>query len=421
MLFAVQPELGHLNPFLALAERLPAAGLEPVFATWGPGGEHLAARGVAWDELRPPLSYLARQLLLPRLSGKLESVAAFEIFTAQPLAWARAFSGALERLRPAAVVVDFTCPGAALAAEAMGLPWLSVFHVGLPYPGPNLPPPGTGLPIGSPPSPLWRVAWAVQAWMQWRLSGRLRAARRALGIGGEPSSPDFWTSPWATLVTSAAQLEAPRYPLPPRTFFVGPLVGRAAGEWERPSTTRPRVYVSLGSVFNNRPAVYQRIIDGLRGRYQVVVSAGAAASRLVGGEDVHIHRSLPQLAVLAQVDAVVSHGGVNTINETLAAGKPLLVLPVGGEQGDNAARVVFLEAGLRAKLSASSEVIGRSVDRLVREPRFGTRAREVAEVLARLDGPGTGARFLQRILETGMPVERPEGFAETVEAGGALP
>jgi UDP:flavonoid glycosyltransferase YjiC (YdhE family) len=376
---------------------------------------------VAWEGLTAPASFQLRSWLLPRLSGPLESVVAFEIFTAQPLAYAREFARHVERVRPAAVVVDFTCPGAALAAEAAGIPWLSVFHVGLPYPGPGLPPPGNGIPFGARPSWSWPFILAFQKWMNWRLTGRLRAARRTLGLGGEPRTPDFWTSPWATLVTSAAQLEAPRYPLPPRTFFVGPLVGRASEPFELPATTRPRVYVSLGSVFNNRPSVYQRIIDGLRGRYQVIVSAGQACDRLRGGDDVHIHRSLPQLAILPQVDAVLSHGGVNTLNEALAAGKPLLVMPVGGEQGDNAARLVFLEAGLRTKLSASPEVIGALVDRLVREPGFGERARAVAEVLARLDGPGTALRFLQRILATGRPVERPDGFAETVEAGGALP
>ena len=40
---------------------------------------------------------------------------------------------------------------------------------------------------------------------------------------------------------------------------------------------------------------------------------------------------------------------------------------------------------------------------------------------ARLDGPGTALRFLQRVLETGRPVERPAGFAETVMAGGEIP
>lgn len=375
---------------------------------------------MACEPLSPPWSFRARQWVLPRLSGPLETIAAFEIFTAQPLAYARLFREHVRKWRPAAVVVDFSCPGAALAAEVEGVPWVSVFHVGLPYPGPGLPPSGTGVPIGSPPAWDWKVIAAVQHWMYRRLQRRLRSARRALGLGGEPCFPDFWTSPWATLVTSAAELEPPRYPLPERTFYVGPFIGSPEGAFELPPTARPRVYVSLGSVFNNRPGVYQRVIDGLRGRYQLVVSAGAAAGALTGGEDVHIHRSVPQLDVLRQVDAVVTHGGVNTINETLAAGKPLLVLPVGGEQGDNAARVVFLGAGLRAKLSASPAVIGGAVGQLMTEGYSG-RAQGVARVLARLDGPGTALRLIQRVLETGRPVERPAGFAETVLAGGELP
>ena len=124
---------------------------------------------------------------------------------------------------------------------------------------------------------------------------------------------------------------------------------------------------------------------------------------------------VPQVEVLSRVDAVISHGGNNTVNETLAAGKPLLVMPVGGEQGDNASRVVYLGVGLRASIKEStSQEIGVKVDRLIEESIFRQRAKEVADALALTQGPVTAALFIERLAESRQPIERPEGYPLTV-------
>lgn len=106
-----------------------------------------------------------------------------------------------------------------------------------------------------------------------------------------------------------------------------------------------KVYVSLGTVFNNKPAVFRKIMQGLdRPEFQVIVSAGGAypqLNRAARPANVLLFPSVPQVDLLPRVDLVIGHGGNNSTNETLAAGKPLLVLPVGGEQGDNASRVQY--------------------------------------------------------------------------------
>jgi UDP:flavonoid glycosyltransferase YjiC (YdhE family) len=96
-----------------------------------------------------------------------------------------------------------------------------------------------------------------------------------------------------------------------------------------------------------------------------------------------LFESVPQVKVLSPVDIVISHGGNNTVNESLAAGKPLLLMPVGGEQGDNASRVVYLGVGLRADIKRStSQEISMKVRYLIEELAFRKSAEKIADILA---------------------------------------
>jgi UDP:flavonoid glycosyltransferase YjiC (YdhE family) len=132
-------------------------------------------------------------------------------------------------------------------------------------------------------------------------------------------------------------------------------------------------------------------------------------------DHVLLFERVPQVELLARVDVMVSHGGNNTVNEALAAGRPLLVMPVGGEQGDNASRVVYLGTGLRARISGSpSSEIGEKVRRLIEEPSFSRKALGIARSLARTAGPGVAARFVEYLAANRRPMVRPPGYPLTV-------
>jgi UDP:flavonoid glycosyltransferase YjiC (YdhE family) len=89
----------------------------------------------------------------------------------------------------------------------------------------------------------------------------------------------------------------------------------------------------------------------------------------------------PHSEVLRHAAAVVTHAGHGTVIKSLAAGVPVVALPLGRDQLDNAARVVHHGAGLKLKPKASSEAIAAAVRRVLDEPAFAAGARRIADAI----------------------------------------
>lgn len=419
---------------LTIARQMRSGGHTIVFAGTAPARieKVIAANEFRFINIRPSI-YTLGFFLLPFTSGCIETFMAVKLFFSGLSHYAHAVSHILDELQPDAVVSDFAFPGACLAAESRDIPYVIIYHAGLSFKGPGIPPFGSGLPIGEVWGRKEKLLRFMADSLEKRVGSAIAQARKRLRL---PHSEKGYltcpSSPWLTLVLTAEAIEASRFPLPPTTFFIGPCIsGRQSAStrdfsFDQFSSDKPKVYVSLGTVFNKKSKVFRKIINAFTdGRYQVIVSAGGAFTQLRSQyipSYVLLFENVPQLEVLLRVDAVISHGGNNTVNETLAAGKPLLVMPVGGEQGDNASRIVFLGVGLRVDIKKStSKEIGAKVRRLIEEPTFSQRAQEIADVLALLQGPVTAAKFIERVAETRQPILRPEGYPLTVTSQTVAP
>jgi UDP:flavonoid glycosyltransferase YjiC (YdhE family) len=117
--------------------------------------------------------------------------------------------------------------------------------------------------------------------------------------------------------------------------------GASLPAWAKQIGERPVVYVSLGTApLFNQPQKFAPLLAGLAGEeVEVVVTVSELNDPAALGElpqTVHVERWLPLAPLLPHCDAVICHGGTGTTLAALAAGLPLVLVPQGADQFDNA-------------------------------------------------------------------------------------
>jgi MGT family glycosyltransferase len=158
----------------------------------------------------------------------------------------------------------------------------------------------------------------------------------------------------------------------------------------------PLVYLSLGSLGSADVELMQRLVDTLADApYRVIVSKGPQHELLRLPDAMAGEEFLPQTSILPQVDAVITHGGNNTVTECLHFGRPMVVLPLFWDQYDNAQRVQETGFGLRLDTYGHEpeELLG-AIDAVLGD---GAMRERLAAVSARLQAHGGTERAAERI------------------------
>jgi zeaxanthin glucosyltransferase len=256
---------------------------------------------------------------------------------------ARRLEEILALVRPRRVIVDQLAFGATLALRALEQPFTSL----LPSHPCQLPRPGDpdGFPVRFPeeltPAPAELAGLHDLCERRARqFTAAYNGALLALNAAATPvadavSAP----APELTLVAYPAAL-APDFERP-GVALIGSLV-RTEGpddalaealRHRRPG--RPAVYVSLGTFLSARADVLATIAAALRRLdADAVISTGVADTASLGPipPSWHVRAQLRQVAAIAHCDAVVCHGGNNTVMEALTAGVPVLAGPLSSDQ-----------------------------------------------------------------------------------------
>jgi UDP:flavonoid glycosyltransferase YjiC (YdhE family) len=129
--------------------------------------------------------------------------------------------------------------------------------------------------------------------------------------------------------------------------------------------------------------------------------------------------SAPHAQVFPRAAAVVTHAGHGTVMRALAAGVPLVCLPMGRDQADNAARVFFHGAGLRLKASAKPQQIAKAVQQVLDQPQYRSHAQRLGRLIVEDVASDRAVLELERVGI--VPEARPVQARKMPKAAGPQP
>lgn len=192
------------------------------------------------------------------------------------------------------------------------------------------------------------------------------------------------------LLATSSSFDFPVTQLPDHVRYVGPLLEEPS--WVTSSVQRetggdvlPNVLVSFSTTHQGQDETLRRIVAALgQLRVSAVVTLGKALEQLTiaAPDNVRILGSASHDAILPSAQVVVTHGGHGTVLRALSHGVPLVVMPMGRDQNDNAARVEYHRLGIRLDPTASPSEITRAVQGVLADASFAVRARRMAGLLA---------------------------------------
>jgi hypothetical protein len=203
-------------------------------------------------------------------------------------------------------------------------------------------------------------------------------------------------------------------PLPANTRYVGPITDPNPRQPLDPRDAcllagpgDPWVLLSLSTTLQGQAAALPPMLDAVAALpVRVLLSLGGAlpATAVDPPPNVTVRGFVPHHLVLPHMAAVISHGGLSTITAALAAGVPLLCIPQGRDQSDNAERVAASGAGRAVATGAPAAQIACALTELLADPAALREARRFADVIAGLGGGDAATRQVARLARSRAPI-----------------
>jgi MGT family glycosyltransferase len=261
--------------------------------------------------------------------------------------------GAIDDVRPDALIVDANFQGGAAIAEASGLPWCQYSPFPPVFESQDAPPYGPGLPPAR--GPLGHARDRALNSVLRRLAdhylppvNRLRA-----GLGLEPLRhlEELFRRSGRFILFTAEPVEYPRSDWPESVRLVGPLT------WEPPAPApawlseeaRPIVLVTASTVYQRDDKLIATALEALANEDVAVVATTGALdpAAFTAPPNARVEAFLAHGPILERAACVVSHGGMGVTLKALAAGVPVCVVPFCRDQFEVARRVEVAGAGTR--------------------------------------------------------------------------
>jgi rhamnosyltransferase subunit B len=426
VVFTTWGSFGDLHPYIALALELQERGYHPVIATSPIYREKVESEGIAFYPVRPDLpppdaetsadiirrasnsrwgpSYLFREMLVPHLR---------ETY-ADTLAAVTANGGA-------DLLVSHQVPLAApLIAEKTGIKWISSVLFPLAFVSAYDPPTPPQLPalrtLAAVHPLVARTVYGLGKWTTKSWVEPIQQLRKELGLPrGRNPIFEGQHSPMLVLALFSKLLAQIQPDFPANTIISGfPYYDRRDGQPPPLELLRflnegePPMLFTLGS----------SLVWIARDFYRVSIEAaqklGKRALLLIGDkrnlpqtklpEGIAAFDYAPHSLVMPRASCIIHQGGIGTTGQALRAGQPMLIVPFGHDQPDNARRCVRLGVGRTlSPVRFTVPCVVSELSELLNNSTYHERAAKVGRRVAEENGAKTACDTLEQVLHRQVP------------------
>ncbi|MFB6340196.1 nucleotide disphospho-sugar-binding domain-containing protein [Saccharicrinis sp. FJH62] len=303
------------------------------------------------------------------------------------------------------LMVDILLFPALIAGEFLDIPKMLIFHMPEYMPGPNRPPGNMGLKPGT----------GILTKMRDRILGKLMISkfnefkpslnkiRSGLGLPLLNNTIDLLNMADMRIIQTLKSFDVPIDPAPENVRYAGPVLDdpdwTQSEKWEYPWDKKeksPLIVISFSSTFQNQLVAVQNCISALKDLpVKGLVTLGLAMENFNFDvpENVKLVNSVQHSQVFPHADIVITHAGHGTVMRALANGVPLICLPMGRDQKDNAIKIEMKGCGIKLSSESKPYKIKKAIERILNDPDFKINAVKIQKEI--LENPGMDAVLLE--------------------------
>lgn len=403
LFFFCIPAWGHTNPTIPVVEELVKRGHQVRYYSFSPFREkieHAGAEFICCDAYLPSLN--------EREKNKMKKVSTTQMTITDIETTARmdaVLSADVERLKPDCIVADSVCFWGKLIAKKYSLPFVCST---------------TTFAFNRYSSGYMQNSMGELADMILGMPRVTRSLKKLEPLGYHVKNAmeiiqnDNETN---TIVYTSKLFQPCSNTFSDRYVFVGPSVKDPDSELEHGAVTdmagktergteaaavrRKQIYISMGTVVNDRMKFYRSCISALKDMdVHVIMSVGDSVD--MGQfedlpDNISVFPRVNQMQVLSETDVFLTHCGMNSMSESLYMGVPVIMYPQTGEQKAVAKRTFEMGAGIYLK-NDSREEINRAVQQIMEDEKYRKNARKMKADFRSCPGAGGAADFIEKIV-----------------------
>ncbi|WP_166244031.1 macrolide family glycosyltransferase [Paenibacillus turpanensis] len=380
------PAYGHTNPTLPVVSELVSSGHQVWYYSFHEFQEKIESTGttfISCDEFLPPIS----EEELNRKVGK-DFAALIEMVADTTIALDEKVCTELRAFQPDCIVSDSLCFWGKLFAKKLEIPYICsttsfAFNK------------HTAKLMKRSINEIFKMIVAMP-----RINKKMEMLRSHgyevesfISIVQNDNETD-------TIVYTSEKFQPMAETFSNRYAFVGPSIWSSSEIFLEEKNGKV-IYISLGTVLNQNKDFYQNCIEAFAdSEYVVVMSVGEKTDITLLGQipkNFIVKNRVDQMAVLKQTDAFITHCGMNSVNESLYYGVPMVLFPLHSEQRVVANRVAELKAGVLLKRSTPKN-LKKAVADVIGDRKYRENAQQLTENLRGAGGAVRAAKVILQVI-----------------------